>query len=62
MTFAGNWNVVEDLSSIKTGITVHAENNIFYASNLDLGKNIGMKYFALFCQKLMVWTKKSIYI
>ena len=40
MTCAGNWNVVEDLSSIKTGITVHAENNIFYASNLDLGKSI----------------------
>lgn len=40
MTFAGNWNVVEDLSSIKTGITVHAENNTFYVSNLDLGKSI----------------------
>ena len=40
MTFTGNWNVVEDLSSIKTGITVHAENNTFYVSNLDLCKSV----------------------
>lgn len=40
--FAGNWNVVKDLSSIKTGITVHAENNTFYVSNLNLGKSVSI--------------------
>lgn len=40
VAFAGNWNVVKDLSTIKTGITVHAENKTFYVSNLDSGKSI----------------------
>ena len=40
VAFAENWNVVKDLSTIKTGITVHAENKTFYVSNLDSGKSI----------------------
>lgn len=40
MTFSGNWNVVDDLSLINTGITVHAENNTFFVSNLNLGKSV----------------------
>lgn len=39
MIFSG-WNVVDDLSSIKNGITVHSENNTFHVSNLNSGKSV----------------------
>ncbi len=38
----GDWKVRKDLSSIKTGITLHAENNVFYVRNLNNGNSISI--------------------
>lgn len=44
MTFSGNWKVVKDLSLIKSGVTVHANDNVFFVYNHDLCKNVKISF------------------